>query len=710
MTLPATVPGALALQYQAAGGGWVTVASCDVGSILRTRRLASPPGRPITARNWRVIKTGDADLAGVFRVTGLKAFRETAELSNHKRWSFDFDASEQRYGLIATDGNLEVYRQGMRVASVPSPYGHAQVPEVRRTQSRDTLIGFHINIAPRRISRQGSHYEWDSRPQAFKNVPIFDYTGERAGGVNEVQSLTFVDYLNGETFNITLEGETTTSIAYSTSMGGLAAAVSNALQALPNVGPGGVTVTSPSDKALTVTFIGDNRSDDLSEMAPTTLISEKGRVRVATVTQGKAGGEPVISDARGWPASGVFYGSRLWLGGLRSRTQTLLASRLGFFFDFLTTGAATSDKGIDVDLDADESTDILALFPGRHLQVFSQSREFFCPATPIVPPAPFPPTSKAGLEPGTPILEMDSNAVFVQAGGRTISRTLYDGAGEERYIVEPLSSFASHLMAGPQGNIIAGGFRRQRSTDAPNLGLFIRADGRAVVMSALLSQEVLGFAPWTTDGAFTEAGGELAGDLYVCTRRVSAGVESHRLERLDDTRMLDASVMVDGPCSVVENLSHLEGRSVVAYVDGADAGDVVVAGGKVTLPYPALRSAEVGLLFVPRGRILPIVLEQDPRAAPSMHARSGEIAMRLGPTSNLHVGMTGKRLWPLTLKRRGGQREQGALLDHGPGEDAFEGWTRLYPVPGFQDDAQIDWEQRRPGPLEIREVVVDVQS
>ena len=155
-------------------------------------------------------------------------------------------------------------------------------------------------------------------------------------------------------------------------------------------------------------------------------------------------------------------------------------------------------------------------------------------------------------------------------------------------------------------------------------------------------------------------------------------------------------------------LDHLEGRTVVAYVDGADAGDVVVEDGAVTLPYPALRSAEVGLLFEVRGRSLPMVLQQDPRAGSSMHARVGEIGLRLGPTAGLSIGMAGKRLWPVGLKRRGGP--DGALLDAGPGEDAFEGWTRLYPVPGFQDDAQVEWLQARPGPLEIRELVVTVQS
>lgn len=699
----ATVPGCVALQYQDGGGAWITVATCDAGSILRTRRLAFPPGKSVSARRWRIVRVGGGDLgSATFRLGRLAFFREGDTLSAHKRWSFDFDTGDQRYGLIATDQNIEVYRRGERVASIGSPYPNGLITRVRRTQSRDTLLGFHTQVPPHRIARQGGHGEWDNRPQPLTNLPTFDYTGLRAGGVDEVQQLTFKDYLAGETFNLTLEGETTSAIAYSANMAALAASVSAALQALANVGAGGVTVTSPGDKVLAVSFVGVNRADDIGELAPATLSSAAGGVVVATVVQGKAGGEAVISETRGWPACGTFFESRLWLAGLASRPQTLLASRIGLFFDFQTRGGQ-ADKAIDIDLATDESTEILALFPGRHLQAFSQSAEFFCASSPITPPPAFPRSSKVGLEPGTPVLEMDGDALFIQAGGGTIARTVFDDA-QQKYIVQPLSSFASHLTQG----VVAAGFRRHRTTTEPNLALLVRSDGAATVMSALLDQEVLGFAPWTTDGAFTEAGGELAGDLYVCVRREADGVETNRLEVLNDLHMLDASVRIEGPGETVTGLDHLEGRTVALYVDGADAGDAVVVDGVVTLPYPALRCREAGLLFTPRGRLLPVALNEDPRAGASMHARTGEIALRLGPTANLKVGMAGKRMWPVSLKRRGGG--EGALLDAGPGEDAFEGWTRLYPVPGFQDDAQIEWVQERPGPLDIREVVLTILS
>lgn len=704
MTIPLTIEKGLAVQYESAPGVWTTLAACDVGSILRTRRLASPPGRPVTARKWRLVKIGAVAVpGGVISLKNIGFLKETAELSPHKRWSFDFDAGEQRYGLIATEGNVEVYRRGERVAAIASPYTAAQLVKVKRAQMLDTLLAFHHDVPPTRFARQGAHSEWDTREQPFENIPKFDYLGTRIGGVNEVQQLRFTDFLAGETFNLTLEEETTTSIAFSADMAALAASVQTALSGLDNIGAGGVVVTSPEANALTVAYQGSNANDNVGELVAEVISSVKGIVRTATITQGKTGGEPVMSATRGWPAAGLFFDSRLWLAGLRSRPQTIMASRTGFFFDLKIEGKENS-RGISVDLATDQSTPIAALFAGRHLQAFGTSAHFFCASSPITPPPPFPRTGCSGIEPGTPVLEMDGLAVSVQAGGDTIVRAvLSTDTAEAGYEDDALSDYATHLVKG----VVAGGMRKGRSATEPHLALWVKSDGTAAAMVARLKQDVLGFTRWETDGAFTEAGGELAGDLYVCTLR-QAGVDSHRLEVFDDLHALDASVRVDGPCESVSGLGHLEGRTVVAYVDGADAGDVVVQGGAVTLPYPALRSAEVGLLFEVRGRSLPMVLQQDPRAGSSMHARVGEISLRLGPTANLKVGMAGKRMWPVGLKRRGGP--SGALLDAGPGEDAFEGWTRLYPVPGFQDDAQVEWVQERPGPLEIRELVVTVQS
>ncbi|PCQ40003.1 hypothetical protein, partial [Citrobacter freundii] len=59
-----------------------------------------------------------------------------------------------------------------------------QVPSVRRAQTLDTLLAFHVDVPPHRFARQGAHGEWDSRSQPLENIPIFDYLGTRDGGVN----------------------------------------------------------------------------------------------------------------------------------------------------------------------------------------------------------------------------------------------------------------------------------------------------------------------------------------------------------------------------------------------------------------------------------------------------------------------------------------------------------------------------------------------
>jgi hypothetical protein len=49
-------------------------------------------------------------------------------------------------------------------------------------------------------------------------------------------------------------------------------------------------------------------------------------------------------------------------------------------------------------------------------------------------------------------------------------------------------------------------------------------------------------------------------------------------------------------------------------------------------------------------------------------------------------------------------------LDIGSNIDPFSGHTRVYPVPGFQNDAQVTLVQTRPGPLEVQEIVATVTS
>lgn len=703
MTLPTTVRNAIALQYQDADTlEWVTLETHDLGTEARTRRFASPAGRMVTAAKWRFVKVGPDDWeTAVFSVRQIAACAETEELSPHRRWAFNFDAKTQRYGLVVTDGNAEVYLGRARQASIPLPYTAEQVTRVRRAQALDTLVAFLSSVQPQRIQRQGAHTEWDTRPQAFENVPLYDYDGTNAGAVNEVQQLTFHTLNNGETFNITIGDETTGNIGYNTDMAVMGPLIQAAIEALPNFGPGKVTVTSPEDERLTVTFL---TGEDVPPMTPIIVDANEGFVRAINVTQGESGGEPVISNSRGWPADGCFFEERLVMAGLSQRPGVLLASVQRQFFDLKVKGS-TVGRAMDVNIASDQSTRILALWPGAQLQAFTESAEYFCPGPPLSNPPAFQKSPEAlGIEPATALFDLAGGTAYIAAGGDAIAHFAYADSARN-YVASTLSDHACDLVAG----VVDWALRSARSVHEPAWGALIRSDGDLAFMAAMPKQEVIGFTRWTTDGVWTAAGSELKGDLYLCARRAleigGETVERHVYEQVCADRMLDGGAAGEGPATEATGLWWLEGQTVPHYIDGADAGDVTITGGVAVFSVASERTWEVGRLFVPHGVTLAIPLQQDPRAGASLHARAGEIAFKLGPTAGLRAGMLGKRMWPLKEKTRPTE-----LLDTGPGEDAFRGWSRVYPVPGFQRDSQVEFVQPRPGPLEIKELVITVDT
>lgn len=711
MTIPATQ--ALSVQVQtwdAVAAAWVNFgAPVDLGSITRTRRVALSPGQSVTTSKIRVVKIGAFDwTTAVFSIDAVQVFQEVGAPGNVRIWPFTFDNSAQQYMLVATDQNAEVYQRGTHVASIPTPYLDAYIPLVDKTQSLDTMILFHQDVAPWRIERQGGSSQWDSRAVAFDNIPLYDFDGTHLNGVNTVQQIRFVSYVGGDTFNIDIEGNITTAITFSGVDATMEANLQAAVEALPNIGVGGTTWSKPGGAHIyQVEFIGKNAFSDVGEMAPETLESSAGGVFAATITEGLDGGEPMMSDTRGYPRCGCFYQQRLWMGGFLSLPQTIVGSRVGFYFDLQDLGVG-ADIGVNETIDTDQVTEITGIYPGRHLQVFTSTAEFYFPTEPIIAPAAIKETTQRGSQAGVPQFFMDNATMFVAAappdpatgetnpqnGGAAIAEYLFD-IYQENYSAGFISTLASHLV----NNVVDLGFRKARSTTDMDLALIVQSTGAATLMSALREEEVTAFTPVTTQGAFQAAGGEANGYIYAAVLR--AGVLT--LERMDPNVLTDCAVQLAGVQSEVTGLPYPDGTLVSLIIDGGDGGDIACAGGTVALPFDSTVSVEAGLNFQPTGTTLAIVLENDQRSGAAMSARTGEIAFHLGPTANLTAGLTGDRQWRVPLKRR-----PTALLDQGPGQSAFEGWTRVQGVQGFAADAQITWKQDRPGPLQINEIVVNV--
>jgi hypothetical protein len=83
---------------------------------------------------------------------------------------------EQTYCFVITNGEFRVFRSdGVFLASGAAPYSGAQAPQVNSTQSGDTLLLFHADIAPQRIVRGVTEAIWTIGAIPLTNIPNFDY-------------------------------------------------------------------------------------------------------------------------------------------------------------------------------------------------------------------------------------------------------------------------------------------------------------------------------------------------------------------------------------------------------------------------------------------------------------------------------------------------------------------------------------------------------
>ena len=119
-------------------------------------------------RNVFIQSTG-----GVVRRPGL---RHVAGLPGPARLAaFEFN-TEQTYLLAFLHGRLLVFSGDAKVAETTGPWTEATLPSLAWTQSADTLLLFHPEMAPQRITRTASS-GWIVQPFQFGREPFHRFAG-----------------------------------------------------------------------------------------------------------------------------------------------------------------------------------------------------------------------------------------------------------------------------------------------------------------------------------------------------------------------------------------------------------------------------------------------------------------------------------------------------------------------------------------------------
>lgn len=157
--------------------------------------------------------------------------------------------------------------------------------------------------------------------QVGENLPSFDGRILKSGttpvnGTSEIDTITFGGTPTAGTFTLTFEGKKTAAITWSATNGTLVSNIDTALEALPNIGTGGVTTAVGTMTAgigtITVAFAGNRAKQNVPVMTGTSaLTGTSPTLAVATTTPG------VDADGRISPKgtlciaidTGILYGN-----------------------------------------------------------------------------------------------------------------------------------------------------------------------------------------------------------------------------------------------------------------------------------------------------------------------------------------------------------------------------------------------------------------
>lgn len=304
------------------------------------------------------------------------------------------------------------------------------------------------------------------------------------------------------------------------------------------------------------------------------------------------------SNRRGWPTSTALYEGRLWWAGKDKNWGSV--SDAFDNFDPETEG----DSGpINRTIGSGPVDTINWLLPlqrlvigGQGAEISARSSSFDEPLTPDNYNIKECSTQGSAAVAG---VKVDSLGLFVQKSGTKLFELSFDGN------VYDYSSTELTLLCPEIGNPSIDHLAVQRQPDTRVH--CVRGDGKVSLLVYDKLENVRCFVIIETDGVIEDAEvlpGNVEDDVYYVVRRTINGNTVRYYEKWAResecrggviSKCADAHIVYQGlPTTTIGGLAHLEGRSVVVWADGDDAGTFTVTGGVITLPVQ-VSNAVIGL-------------------------------------------------------------------------------------------------------------------
>ena len=709
------------IQYSSDGAAWSTMTTFNpkVDGVIRDYRIDSS-GFTYRYVRIRVIAGGTPPSTSIV-LAGFDVFNTTSTVSNNKLIDFN-TASDEKLILSITDGNGEFYDASSFInkRSVKLPYSSLDVSMVRSVSTENVLLLFHEDHPTQRIIFVDfvSNFIASVDDAPYSNVPQFDFNDSLSPvPVADQQQIVFGTFTRGQTYQIDVEGVLSKQITFAgdstvDEQTSTAFNMQKNLQAMPSFGETGVVVTRTGVNQYQITIEGESAKDFELFSGFNTSGSTSSSMTFTKLASGSPRKEDVWSATRGYPRLGAFFGGRLWIGGTKSKKQSLFASKSGDLLNF-DTGEGADDEGIFDTLTSRNLTEITDIYGGRNLQVYTAGGEY-AELNQTVTPATI--NLRNQTSNGSSYVqtsEADGAVIFADKNGKTLREYVYT-FNEDSYKSDDVSVLASHLIKNP----IALNYLTGTSSEDANWLFVLNEEGDIAILNKLRSQDINGFTHMTMASPYSQTQIEsmaVSGDetYFSVKRYTEAGDTVSTIERWNFGRLLDSSYTytkagsyTDGIVSSL-SLSHLIGFEVSIVADGSvltsrivtlgdsGRGGIVLTEGE----WAHHTDFEIGLNFIPIVQPMPI----------NTNIGSGDNFMRLKKIVRMNMRVL---------------NTNGIYIDDSPVPSRAFGISTigdaplpfsgilddLYPAEGWSRDTMPVFSCPDPTPMHIQAIDIEVES
>jgi len=474
-------------------------------------------------------------------------------------------------------------------------------------------------VSPPVLITTTSATTWTTTVITFANVPQFDFNDASSPTpTSAVWDVTLPGNTSGDTIRASVNGIQSEAFPVSSITDDTAANIQLGFQqVLNNFTAGDVTCVLKAGTTYTVTFA--NAAADNYEsvnLVPEITSSAPVSTNPVNTTPGVPRKEDVWSATRGYPQTVTFHENRLVFGGTNSRPQTVWLSRTGEYFDFKNY-RSLDNEAIDVTLQTTTNSAIVNLYSDRHLCVFTEKAEYYCPSIPITPVnSAFPQQTEFGSFFNCNVVALDNQVIFSHRG-RSVRNFVFRN-DQKAYTADSLSVAADNVINTPD---VFSSFTSSSDTDA-NYLFTVNSDGLLSVLNSLGAEGVLSWTTWGKDKITQASGVEYAqyrdvveweGELFFLVQRgigTSLRTDNYFIERYRpaDGIYLDSYQRGSQASSTTVNVGtdfdNLE-VTVINEVTGAVYEGLTVSAGAVTTP-EAVTDYTVGLPFAPVLTTMPL--------------------------------------------------------------------------------------------------------